>query len=63
VAHISDEVLDCSRCWSRLAVECSYDHVAAELQQLSLRLLFAAIDDAEIMVNELPVLCVPGLLE
>jgi len=58
-----DEVLDCSRRCSRLAIECSDDHVAAELQQLSLRLLFAAIDDAEITVDELPVLSVQGLTQ
>ena len=40
----------------RLASECSDDHTAAELQLLSLRLLLAAVGDAELTVDELPVL-------
>jgi hypothetical protein len=55
VAHISDEVLDCSRGCLRLATKCSDDHIATELQLLSLRLLLAAIGDAALMVDELPI--------
>jgi hypothetical protein len=60
VAHISDVVLDCSRGCLRLATECSDDHIATELQLLSLRLLLAAVGDAEVTVNELPALPVPA---
>jgi hypothetical protein len=56
VTHISDEVLDCSRACLRLASECSDDHIATELQLLSLRLLLAAVGDAELTVDGLPVL-------
>jgi hypothetical protein len=38
-----------------LATECSDDHIATELQLLSLRLLLAAVGDAELTVNELPI--------
>ena len=55
MAHISDVVLDCSRGCLRLATECSDDHVATELQLLSLRLLLAAVGDAELKVDELPI--------
>ena len=55
MAHISDVVVDCSRGCLRLASECSDDHIAAELQLLSLRLLLAAVGDAELAVNELPI--------
>lgn len=56
MAHISDVALDCSRGCLRLASECSDDHIAAELQLLSLRLLLAAVGDAELTVDELPIL-------
>jgi len=56
VSHISDEVLDCSRRCLRLAAKCSDDHIAVELQLLALQLLLAAVGDAEITVDELPVL-------
>jgi len=56
VAHISDVVLDCSGGCLRLASECSDDHIAVELQLLSLRLLLAAVGDAELTVDELPIL-------
>ena len=56
MAHISDVVLDCSRGCLRLASKCSDDHLAAELQLLSLRLLLAAVGDAELTVDELPIL-------
>jgi hypothetical protein len=39
----------------RLATKCSDDHIATELQLLSLRLLLAAIGDAALMVDELPI--------
>jgi hypothetical protein len=58
VTHISDVVLDCSRGCLRLAAECSDDHIAAELQLLSLRLLLAAVGDAELTVEESPILSI-----
>ena len=58
MAHISDVVLDCSRRCLRLAAECSDDHVVVELQLLSLRLLLAALDDAELTVNK-PAIPIP----
>ena len=55
MAHISDVVLDCSRGCLRLAAECSDDRAAVELQLLSLRLLLAAVGDAELAVDEPPI--------
>jgi hypothetical protein len=55
VAHISDVVLDCSRGCLRLAAKSSDDHIAAELQLVSLRLLLAAVGDAELTVDESPI--------
>ena len=60
MAHISDVVLDCSRECLRIAAECGDDHAAAELQLLSLRLLLAAVGDAELTVDELPILSTPA---
>jgi hypothetical protein len=44
----------------RLAAECGDDHTAAELQLLSLRLLLAAVGDAELTVQESPILSIPA---
>jgi hypothetical protein len=60
VVHISDVILDCSRRCLRLAAECSDDHTAAELHLLSLRLLLAVVADAELMVDESPILPIPA---
>ena len=60
MTHISDEILDCSRRCSKLAAESSDDHIATELQRLSLRLLLAARGDAEITVDDLPAVSVPA---
>jgi hypothetical protein len=54
--HISDTVLDCSRRSLRLAAECTDEHVAVELNLLAIRLLVAAVKDAELMVEQSPVL-------
>jgi hypothetical protein len=53
--HISDVVLQCSRRSLRLAAECTDEQVAVELYLLAIRLLLAAIKDAELIVEELPV--------
>jgi hypothetical protein len=58
--HISDVVLDCSRNCLRLAAKCTDDHAAAELQLLALRLLLAAVHDAELTVDGLPALPIPA---
>jgi hypothetical protein len=50
--HISDTVLDCSRHSLRLAAECADEHVAVELNLLAIRLLLAAVKDAELIVDE-----------
>jgi hypothetical protein len=56
VAHISDVALDCSRGCLRLAAECSEDHTAAGLHLLALRLLLAAVGDAELAADEQAIL-------
>jgi hypothetical protein len=50
--HISDVVLQCSRRSLRLAAECTDEQVAVELYLLAIRLLLAAIKDAELIVEE-----------
>jgi hypothetical protein len=55
LAHISDIVLSSSADCLRLAAECSDDHIAIELQLLSMQLLLAAINDAELLENGLPI--------
>jgi hypothetical protein len=60
MAHISDVALDCSRGCLRLASECSDDHIGTELQLLSILLLLAAVGDAELTVDELPILSLPA---
>jgi hypothetical protein len=54
--HISDAVLDCSRRSLRLAAECTDERVAVELNLLVIRLLLAAVKDAELTVEQSPVL-------
>ena len=56
MAHISDVALDCSCESLRLAAECSDDHSAAGLHLLALRLLLAAVGDAELAADEQPIL-------
>jgi hypothetical protein len=53
--NLSDIVLDCSRTCLHLAAKCTDDHAAAELHLLALRLVLAAVRDAE-LVEELPAL-------
>jgi hypothetical protein len=53
--HISDVVLQCSRQSLWLAAGCRDEHVAVELNLLAIRLLLAAIKDAELTVEEQPV--------
>jgi hypothetical protein len=50
--HISDVVLQCSRRSLRLAAECGDERVAVELNLLAIRLLLAAVKDAELIVEE-----------
>ena len=52
--HISDVVLQCSRRSLRLAAECTDERVAVELYLLAIRLLLAAVKDAELIVDESP---------
>jgi hypothetical protein len=54
--HTSDAVLDCSRRSLRLAAECTDERVAVELNVLAIRLLLAAVKDAEVKVEPSPVL-------
>jgi hypothetical protein len=54
--HFSDTVLDCSRHSLRLAAECADEHVTVELNLLAIRLLLAAVKDAELIVEQSPVL-------
>jgi hypothetical protein len=54
--HISDVVLDCARRSLRLAAECTDERVAVELNILAIRLLLSAVKDAELAVEESPVL-------
>jgi hypothetical protein len=53
--HISDAVLDCSRRSLRLAAECTDERVAVELNLLAIRLLLAAVSDAELIIEQSPV--------
>ena len=53
--NISDVVLQCSRRSLQLAAECRDEQVAVELHLLAIRLLLAAIKDAELIVEESPV--------
>jgi hypothetical protein len=52
--HISDAVLDCSRRSLRLAAECTDERVAVELNLLAIRLLLAAVKDAELIIEQSP---------
>ena len=53
--NISDIVLQCSRRSMQLAAECRDEQVAVELHPLAIRLLLAAVKDAELIVEESPV--------
>jgi hypothetical protein len=53
--HISDVILQCSRRSLRLAAEGADEQLAVELDLLAIRLLLAAIKDAELIVEEPPV--------
>jgi hypothetical protein len=52
IMHISDIVLQCSRRSLRLAAECTDEQVAVEFYLLAIRLLLAAIQDAELIVED-----------
>lgn len=54
--HISDAVLDCSRRSLRLAPECTDERVAVEPNLLAIRLLLAAVKDAELIIEQPPVM-------
>jgi hypothetical protein len=54
--HISDAVLECPRRSLRLAAECTDERVAVELNLLAIRLLLAAVNDAELIAEQSPVL-------
>ena len=53
--HISDVILQSSRQALRLAAECTDEHVAVELNLLAIRLLLAAVSDAELIIEQSPV--------
>jgi hypothetical protein len=54
--NFSDAVLDCAQRSLRLAAECADEHVAVELNLLAIRLLLAAVKDAELIVEPSSVL-------
>jgi hypothetical protein len=60
--NISDVVVQCSRRSLRLAAECSDEQVAVELNMLGIRLLLAAIKDAELIVEEPSVFAKPRVV-
>ena len=63
--HISDAVLDCLRRSLPLAAECTDERVAVELNLLAIKLLLEAVKDAELIVEQSPVLtstCAVGAL-
>jgi hypothetical protein len=59
--NISDVVVQCSRRFLQLAAECSDEHVAVELNMLGIRLLLAAIKDAELIVEDSSVFARPRI--
>ena len=54
--YISDVVFDCSRRVLRLAADCTDERVAVELNLLAIKLVLAAVADAELTVEQSPVL-------
>ena len=57
--NISDVALQCSRRSLQLAAKCSDEQVAVELHLLAIRLLLAAVKDAELIVEESSVFARP----
>ena len=53
--HISDVILQTSRQAVRLAAECTDEHVAVELHLFAVKLWLAVVQDAELMVEEIPI--------
>lgn len=49
--HISDIALACSQRCAQLALKCTNEEVAIELNILAVRLMVAAAKDAELLVN------------
>lgn len=50
--HISDIALECSRRCAQLASKCTNEEVAVELNVLAVRLMVAAVRDAELLVDQ-----------
>lgn len=50
--HISDIALECSRRCAQLALKCTNEEVATELNVLAVRLMVAAAKDAELLVDQ-----------
>ena len=50
--HISDIALECSRRCAQLALKCTHEEVAIELNVLAVRLMAAAVRDAELLVDQ-----------
>lgn len=49
--HISDTVLECSQRCAQLALKCTDEEVAVELNALAVQLMVAAVRDAELLVG------------
>jgi len=49
--HISDIVLECSQRCAQLALRCTNEEVAIELNVLAVQLMVAAVRDAELLVD------------
>ncbi len=50
--HISDIALECSQRCAQLALKCTNEEVAIELNVLAVRLMVAAVRDAELPANQ-----------
>lgn len=49
--HISGIALECSRCCAQLALKCSNEEIAVELNVLAVQLMTAAVRDAELLLR------------
>lgn len=49
--HISDIALECSRRCARLALKCTNEEIAVELNVLAVQLMTAAVRDAELPLD------------
>jgi len=49
--HISDIALECSRRCAQLALKCTNEEIAVELNVLAVQLMTAAVRDAELLLD------------